>query len=136
MGYEGGKVVVDTDVLIDYLRGRRPAVDELVRMMDQGVVLATTVVNIFELSWGAYRLGRTREVEDLVEALTILDLTVREAVKAGEEIAYLSSIGQTIEIRDLLIGVMARENGYAVYTGNTKHFGMIRGLRVIPYRRG
>ncbi len=136
MGYEGGKVVVDTDVLIDYLRGRRPAVDELVRMMDQGVVLATTVVNIFELSWGAYRLGRTREVEDLVEALTILDLTVREAVKAGEEIAHLTSIGQIIEIRDLLIGVMARENGYAVYTGNTKHFGMIRGLRVIPYRRG
>ncbi|MCE4599506.1 MAG: type II toxin-antitoxin system VapC family toxin [Desulfurococcales archaeon] len=67
--------------------------------------------------------------------MTILNLTVKEAMKAGEEIAYLSSIGQIIEIRDLLIGVIARENGYGVFTGNTKHFKRIRGLEVIPYKR-
>ncbi len=135
MGYEAGKVVVDTDVLVDFLRGKKYAVDKISKMIDSKVSLATTVVNVFELSWGAYRLGRVREVEDLVEALMILSLKVEEAIKAGKEIAYLSSIGQTIEIRDLLIGIIARENGYAVLTGNVKHFKRIRGLEVIPYKQ-
>lgn len=134
MEHEAGKIVVDTDVLVDFLRGKKLAVEELGKLVDSRVALATTVVNVFELSWGGYRLGRIREIEDLVEVLTILNLTVREAVKAGEEMAYLSSIGQPVEIRDLLIGVIARENGYAILTGNTKHFKRIRGLRVIPYK--
>ncbi len=135
MGYEAGKVVMDTDVLIDYLRGKNPAVEVVRRLAEQGAELATTAVNVFELSWGAARLGRMREVEDLVEALTVLDLTVKEALKAGEEIAYLSSIGLTVEIRDVLIGVIARENGYTLLTGNTRHFKVLRGLEVVPYRR-
>jgi len=52
-----------------------------------------------------------RDVEELCDILEILNLTLREALKAGEEIAYLYSIGQPIDIRDLLIGVIARENG-------------------------
>ncbi len=136
MEYEASKVAVDTDVLVDFLRGRKPAVEKLSRLLDSKVALATTVVNLFELSWGAYRIGKAREVEDLAEALIVLNLTPREAIKAGEEMAYLLSIGQAIEIRDLLVGVIVRENGYALLTGNIKHFKRIRGLNVIPYKPG
>ncbi|MCD6357191.1 MAG: type II toxin-antitoxin system VapC family toxin [Thermoproteales archaeon] len=98
--------------------------------------LATTAVNIFELSWGAHKLGggRIRDVERLASRLLVLGLTVREALKAGEE-AYLESLGLAIDVRDLLIGVIARENGYAIATGNVEHFTRIRGLRVIRYER-
>lgn len=74
-----------------------------------------------------------RDVEELCDILEILNPTLREALKAGEEIAYLYSIGQPIDIRDLLIGVIARENGYSILTGNTKHLNKIRELKVIPY---
>lgn len=99
--------------------------------------LATTAVNIFELSWGAHKLGggRIRDVERLASRLLVLGLTVREALKAGEEAAYLESLGLAMDVRDLLIGIIARENGYAVATGNVKHFTGIRGLQVTRYER-
>jgi tRNA(fMet)-specific endonuclease VapC len=136
MGYQDRMIVLDTDILIDFLKGRELAVDIIRGFLESRVRLATTVINIFELSWGAYRVGRLRDVEELCDILEILNLTLREALKAGEEIAYLYSIGQPIDIRDLLIGVIARENGYSILTGNTKHLNKIRGLKVISYHRG
>ncbi len=136
MEYQDRMIVLDTDILIDFLKGRELAVNIIRGFLESRVRLATTVINIFELSWGAYRVGRLRDVEELCDILEILNLTLREALKAGEEIAYLYSIGQPIDIRDLLIGVIARENGYTILTGNTKHLNKIRGLKVIPYYRG
>ncbi len=51
MEYKASKVVVDTDVLIYFLRGKKPAVEELGRLIDSRIASATTVVNAFELSW-------------------------------------------------------------------------------------
>lgn len=62
-------------------------------------------------------------------------LTFKEAIKAGEEMAYLASLGLIVDVRDLLIGIIARENNYAVATGNIKDFNRIRGLEVIVYKR-
>ena len=74
-------------------------------------------------------------MERLASRLLVLGLTVREALKAGEEAAYLESLGLAMDVRDLLIGIIARENGYAVATGNVKHFTGIRGLQVTRYER-
>ena len=38
-------------------------------------------------------------------------------------------------MRDVLIGVVTRENGASIATGNAKHFKRIRGLTVIEYKR-
>jgi predicted nucleic acid-binding protein len=131
-------VVLDTDVLIDYLRGLRSAVAFVERLGGEGAALATTAVNLFELAWGAYKLGggRLRDVQKLAGALTVLSLSEREALRAGEEMGYLESLGAPVDLRDVLIGVIARENGASVATGNVRHFSRIRGLAVIEYRRG
>jgi predicted nucleic acid-binding protein len=131
-------VVLDTDVLIDYLRGLKGAVAFVEKLGGEGVALATTAVNLFELAWGAYKLGggRLRDVQKLAGALTVLSLSEREALRAGEEMGYLESLGAPVDLRDVLIGVIARENGASVATGNVRHFRRIRGLTVIEYRRG
>ncbi|MCS7103299.1 MAG: type II toxin-antitoxin system VapC family toxin [Candidatus Korarchaeum sp.] len=134
MDLEVARVTLDSDVLVDFLRGRNAAVGLVEKLLKEGVCLATTAVNVFELAWGAYKVGRINDIEELVEVLVVLNLTGKEAMRAGEEIAYLSSLGLMIDIRDLLIGIIARENGYALLTGNTKHFTKIRGLKVIEYR--
>ncbi|MGC9097087.1 MAG: type II toxin-antitoxin system VapC family toxin [Infirmifilum sp.] len=133
MEHQDRMIVLDTDLLIDFLKGRRVAVNTIRDLIESKARLATTVINVFELAWGAYRVGRLRDVEELSEILETLNLTSKEALKAGEEAAYLYSIGQPIDIRDLLIGIIARENGYSILTGNTRHLSKIRGLRVIPY---
>ena len=127
------KVALDTDVLVDFLRGKGRAVKLLAKLMSKGASLATTVINAFELYWGAYKFGGAKRlvaVDKLLNRLTILNITTRESKTAGEEIAYLESIGLPIDIRDLLIGVIARENGYSILTGNVEHFNRIRQLNV------
>jgi len=88
-------VVLDTDVLIDYLRVLRSAVAFVEKLGGEGAALATTAVNLFELAWGAYKLGggRLRDVQKLAGALAVLSLSEREALKAGEEMGYLESLG-------------------------------------------
>jgi len=137
-GSAGGLVVIDSDVLIDYLRGLKEASTFVERLRKGGAKLATTAINIFELAWGACKLGeaRLRDVHKLSKALTVLNLSEREALKAGEEMGYLESLGVPVDLRDILIGVTARENGASVATGNVKHFKKIRGLTVIEYKRG
>jgi len=137
-GSAGGVVVIDSDVLIDYLRGLKEASTFVERLRKGGAKLATTAINIFELAWGACKLGeaRLRDVHKLSKALTVLNLSEREALKAGEEMGYLESLGVPVDLRDILIGVTARENGASVATGNVKHFKKIRGLTVIEYKRG
>lgn len=130
------KVALDTDVLVDFLRGKGRAVKLLAKLMSKGASLATTVINAFELYWGAYKFGGAKRlvaVDKLLNRLTILNITTRESKTAGEEIAYLESIGLPIDIRDLLIGVIARENGYSILTGNVEHFNRIRQLNVLKY---
>jgi|YelNatPaOPRAMG01_1025707.scaffolds.fasta_scaffold42899_5 tRNA(fMet)-specific endonuclease VapC len=133
-----GRVVLDTDVLIDFLRGLKGCINFVRGLKDGGMELATTSINIFELAWGAYKIDRAKvgEISNLSRVLRVLSLSEREALRAGEEIGYLESIGMPIDLRDILIGVIARENGASIATGNVKHFKRIRGLTVIEYKRG
>lgn len=71
----------------------------------------------------------------LSRTLTILPMSSHESKAAGDEIAHLESLGISIDIRDLLMGIIARENGYSIVTGNVTHFNRIRGLNILEYRR-
>jgi predicted nucleic acid-binding protein len=123
-------VVLDTDVLVSDLRGKTSILREL-----EGNDPATTVVNAFELFHGAYKskesstnLSATR---GLLESLRVVGLSVKAAERAGEVLAGSQKSGHTIEIRDLLIGCIAREEGLSLLTYNTKHFRKIPGLTVV-----
>ncbi len=82
-------IVLDTDAIIDLLWR---AVTLVERLIDSRINPATTVINIFELSWDAYKISRkkVRNMEWLADALIILGLTEETALKAGEEISHLT----------------------------------------------
>jgi tRNA(fMet)-specific endonuclease VapC len=123
-------IVLDTDVLVSDLRGKTSVLREL-----EGKDPATTVVNAFELFHGAYKskessanLSATR---GLLGSLRLVGLSVKAAERAGEVLAQAQKSGQAIEIRDLLIGCIAREEGLSILTHNVKHFRKIPGLTVL-----
>jgi len=123
-------IVLDTDVLVSDLRGKTSILREL-----EGKDPATTVVNAFELFHGAYKskessanLSATR---GLLGSLRLVGLSVKAAERAGEALAQAQKSGQTIEIRDLLVGCIAREEGLSLLTYNVKHFRKIPGLTVV-----
>jgi len=123
-------VVLETDVLVSDLRGKTTILREL-----EGKDPVTTMVNAFELFHGAYNskessanLSATR---GLLGSLRLVGLSVKAAERAGEVLAQAQESGQTIEIRDLLIGCIAREEELSLLTHNTKHFRKIPGLTVL-----
>ena len=64
-------------------------------------------------------IKKKKKVEDVRKLLNKLEFLLIDeeiAEKVGEEIAYLEKAGLPIDIRDLLVGITAREYGYSVVT--------------------
>jgi tRNA(fMet)-specific endonuclease VapC len=57
-----------------------------------------------------------------------LPFAYKEAMKAGELIHHLYSIGQPIGIEDIMIASIALANGLTVVTSNIKHFARVPDL--------
>lgn len=130
------KVCIDTDVLIDVLRGHEPALGRVKGLEEEGATLFTTSVNVFELYYGALKSKKIEQnlgaVKKLFEILVALDFTKDAAEKAGEVLSGLETKGQTMETRDLFVGATALANGCALLTRNIGHFKRIEGLDLLP----
>ncbi|MGH3576358.1 MAG: type II toxin-antitoxin system VapC family toxin, partial [Mycobacterium sp.] len=95
-----GLVVVDTDLVIDFLRGKGPGAS-LVRELIVSHRLRVTAITAFELRVGADFLVRRDEILRLVHSRTF-PLDSRSALRAGELAATLRGAGQDIGLADYL----------------------------------
>jgi tRNA(fMet)-specific endonuclease VapC len=97
--------------------------------------LYTASICVMELRYGALRRKDggvlwSKIQEHILSRLLILGLGYKEAVKAGEILATLHSVGQPIGIEDVMIGSIAFSNDLIVVSANTKHFSRIPDLQV------
>jgi predicted nucleic acid-binding protein len=127
-------ICVDTDILIDHLRNHKEAVEEVERLETAGFRLSTTVINSFELYYGANktkkRENNVRSVDKLLERLIILQMTKDASKLAGEIIADLEKEGKIIEFRDALIAGIVVTDNVTFFTRNIEHFGRIKGIKL------
>lgn len=130
----GDFICLDSDILINFLRNEEHAVNWIRENEDKNT-LATTIINIFELFAGAYRARDSEKklaaVQELASNLKILPFSFESAEEAGKQDAELEKSGEALDKRDLFIGIIALKEGFAIKTGNSRHFSRIKGLRVI-----
>jgi predicted nucleic acid-binding protein len=135
-------LILDSSVVIAAER-KRQTVEDLLTSVGQTfgeVEVAISAVTLAELVHGVARANtsenrRTRrsfidELKKHVPAHPFTDSTAEIAGQIGGEQA---SKGITLPADDLLIGASAIEQGYAVATLNTRHFGKIPGLHVLSF---
>lgn len=120
--------VVDTDVLIDYLRGRGPGADLLARLGRGGY--RVTAVSAFELALGSAHHADPRPVHALLDTPT-LALTPRGGMLGGEALARLRGDGRGIDVRDALQAGVCLDAELPLVTRNVRHFERVPGLRVM-----
>jgi len=130
-------VCIDTDVLIDFLRGKKETVEKI-RKLEEEFDLATTTINIFELYFGAYKTNKERNVKavnDLVERIEVFGLSKKSAEIAGRMMAVLERKGLEIGIRDTMVAGIAIENDVGLLTRNLKHYKRLEefGLRLLDW---
>lgn len=115
--------MLDSTVLIGYLRDTPSVASDLRKRLSDGHTLATTCVNLAEVERGLRPTERRRAMAFL-DALRFL-VTDREAARrAGQYQANWAKRGQTIHTADALVAGTARAHGAVLLTHNVKDFPM------------
>jgi predicted nucleic acid-binding protein len=120
--------VLDSTVLIGYLRDTASIGSGLRRRLTEGHTLATTCVNLAEVERGL-RPRERRRAAAFLDALGFL-VTDREAARrAGRYQAEWAKRGRTIHTADALVAGTARAHRAVLLTHNLDDFPM-RDLRI------
>jgi tRNA(fMet)-specific endonuclease VapC len=122
-------VVVDTDLIVDFLRGRGFG-SPLVRELLQQRRLRLTAITAFELSIGADFLARRGDILRLVRRRTFA-VDGAAAIRAGEIAAELRSAGQEIGFADCLQAGVCLRHDLPLATRNRRHLERVAGLRLV-----
>lgn len=126
------RVVVDTNVVVEVLRGNRRAAAVLRERIERGEVLRMSVLTRLELGAGA----RPSELGPLTEHLVLydeVDVDGSVADRAAEFARTFRRSHSAIDAIDYLIAATAELQADELLTLNVKHFPMFPGLRA-PYR--
>lgn len=127
--------LLDTNALSELIK-RRPQPQFLDRLRQCPVeAFYTSTICVMELRHGSSRRPDkdafwTRIEDEVLSRVQILDLSVQEAILAGDVLAYLYRRGEPIGIEDVLIGAAALAHDFTVVTANLRHFQRIPNLRV------
>ena len=121
----------DTNILIDYLKGKPEATSLLNQCLKEGQVLTCSLITKVELLNGA-RPGEEQILRDFLDAFERISLDDQIAEGAGRYMSlYRRSHG--INIADAIIAASALARGAVLYILNDRHFPM-DDLKVIkPY---
>ncbi len=122
-------MIANSDVLIDFLRGRSPWAGRIRIEIETGH-LATTTINSFELLSGAKTPADKDTVARLLDALTVLAVSPEASELAAETRLSLEKDGQGIVMADYLIAGVCLANGGVLLTRNLDHFERVPGLKI------
>jgi predicted nucleic acid-binding protein len=114
--------VLDSTVLIDFLRGR-PAVQRVARLRTAGDVAATTAVNVEEIVRGL-RPDETEASSRLFAGLVVLPVDATGGWRAGTWRRDFAARGVTLWQADCLVAATTLEHDGRLMTGNPKDFPM------------
>ncbi len=114
------KIVLDTDVLIDFLRGGKKAQEFLLSAAKESVIYCSAIT-VAEMHAGM-RESERGKTTDLIDSLNIVDVTREVAEKAGSY--RRDEKRQSIELDDCLIAASAFIKGASLATRNVKHYPM------------
>ncbi|MES2981486.1 MAG: type II toxin-antitoxin system VapC family toxin [Verrucomicrobiota bacterium] len=132
------KRILDTNVCIDVLRGRKNVVERLASCRPQDCFIS--VITEFELFQGADRAPAERRQEErgkvahFVSSLEILSFDSACARIAGRINAELINKGTPISITDVFIAATGLRHQWTVVTNNMKDFRRIDGLEMEDWR--
>jgi predicted nucleic acid-binding protein len=123
MSAVASQALLDTDVLIDFLRGNEQAKRVLLDLEESYV----SAISVAELYAGVRNVKEAGILYSLIQDLTVLDVTAAVAQAGGEiKSQFFSSHG--VGLPDALIAATAQANRLNLLTLNVKHFPMLPGL--------
>jgi len=124
--------LVDTDWVIEHLRGRKTVTERLSQVKEHG--LAISVISLAERWEGVYYSrdpARSQAgLEEFLCGVAVLGLDEEICRRFGRLRGHLREQGKLIADFDLLIAASALEHRLTLLTNNRRHFEKGRGLKI------
>lgn len=118
------KILVDTCVIIDFLRGFTNAVSFFSQLTSPPAISTVTVAELYA---GAKNKTKKAAVKAIIETFEIIDVNEEIATIGGEwSCQYTPSHG--VDLPDALIAATAKVENLQLATCNLKHFPMFPDL--------
>lgn len=121
-------LLIDTDVIIDYLREHVDAVAYLESLTNP---LLLSVVTVAELYSGVREGEERKALEAFISAFEVVSVSEEIAVTGGLNRRDYSK-SHKVGLADALIAATAKIRGATLVTLNTKHFPMLASVKA-PY---
>lgn len=124
-----GGILLDTNILIDYLRGSEESAKFLESFQDYLYISAMTIAELYSGARNDRERGR---LDQFIEAFSVLPVNKTISKKGG---VYRRKYGKShnVDLIDALIAATAVTNEMTLYTLNKKHFPMLRKVS-LPYK--
>jgi len=118
------KLLLDSDILIYFLKGRREVVEQMASHSPKDLV--TSRINYAELLYGAHNSARVesnlRLIHSFLENFDIYEFDKEASEIFSKEKTRLKKSGTMIADMDLMIASITIANGLTIVTNNFKHF--------------
>ncbi|OGC46456.1 hypothetical protein A3F07_02315 [candidate division WWE3 bacterium RIFCSPHIGHO2_12_FULL_38_15] len=124
-------VLLDTSVIIDFLRAKNRNETKFYKLAEKGVNLYISILTYAELHAGKSVWENQKalySLQKILSGLTVIYLTEVTAREAGRIRATYK-----LDLIDSIIAATALEKDISLATLNTKHFTKVTGLNVIRY---
>ena len=124
------RLLLDTSVLIDALRGRKDRRALLKEFVQAGHILATTSLNVAEV-YAGMRANEEAATESFLNALECFELTASAGRLAGRLVSEWRQRGRTLELPDTVVAAICIEKDCVLVTDNRRDFPM-REVKLYP----
>jgi len=127
---ENRRVLIDTGIVIEYLRKQKKENTQLVKLFKE-FDLCLSVISVFELYNGAINDSKRNDIETVCKNMKIINIDLSISKKASEIYRKLRNQNKLIEFRDILIGATAIEQKISIATKNKKHFIRLPQINIL-----
>ena len=124
------RILLDSSVIIDALRGRRGRRELLRGLLEEGHDLACCAINVAEV-YSGMRPHEAEATAELIDGLEYVEISREAARQAGELRLQWQRKGKTLSLPDAIIAAVALRKDLTVATDNARHFSMLR-LKLLP----
>lgn len=125
---------LDTSFIVDIIRGRTGALQELKRLENEGSPITTTAITACELFEGACGSRQSErevsKVKAIMQRIELLEFTLDVCERYGMLASKLKSTDRTIGDLDILIASAALAYNEPLLTANVEHFNRVPNLVV------
>jgi len=123
--------LLDTDVIIWYLKGNQNAYDLIHNIGN----FAISAVTYMELVQGMRNKDELRRLKRVLKQWEVKTIYIDEDISA-QALFYVEEyfLSHSMQLADALIGSTCTKNGLTLYTANDKHYKVIKELDIFVFR--